>query len=189
MLVITSDFMYFKSNITKVGDILFALLRHVQRFFPAQSLAKDQRGATIIEFALVAPILFLMVFAVIEFSLVMYSTSVVENATAAASRYGITGNNYDASMTRDEYIRASIDKLSMGLVKPDDIKITTEKFGDFQGVNSSGSGSKADYGSGNETVLYHVGYDWKIATPMIAQFFDGGIFPIRATALVKNEKF
>jgi Flp pilus assembly protein TadG len=34
------------------------------------ALMKNQDGATIIEYALVAPILFLMVFAIIEFALV-----------------------------------------------------------------------------------------------------------------------
>ncbi len=154
-----------------------------------KSWQRDQNGATIIEFALIAPILFLMIFAIIEFSLVMYATGVVENATASASRYGITGNNYDTTMTRDEYIRSTIDRLSMGLIKSDDIKITTENFANFEGVTPTGKGSDPDYGAGNETVLYHVDCDWKIMTPLVASFFKDAIYPIRSTALVKNEKF
>lgn len=152
-------------------------------------ISKNEDGATIIEFALVAPLLFLIVFAIIEFSLVMYASSVVENATAAASRFGITGNNYDGTMTRDEYIRETVNRFSMGLIKSEDIKITTEKFADYENVQPSNNSDAADYGSGGETVLYHVDSDWHIFTPLIGKFFKDGIYPIRATALVKNERF
>jgi Flp pilus assembly protein TadG len=160
------------------------------------AIIRHQEGSTVIEFALVAPIVFIMVFGIIEFSLMMFASSVIENATTAAARYGITGNSYDVAPSADacntargNYIRRTIDTMSMGLMTAADIRVTTEVFDDFASVSPTGNSATADYGCGGQTVLYHVQYNWKVITPLIAQFFTNGMQPLSASILVKNEKF
>ena len=48
-----------------------------------------QRGAAVVEFALVLPIFLLVVFASVEFGVVMYDQSVITNASREAARAGI----------------------------------------------------------------------------------------------------
>lgn len=50
---------------------------------------KVQGGATAVEFALVLPILLLLVFAILEFGLVLYNKAVITNASREAARYGV----------------------------------------------------------------------------------------------------
>jgi len=48
-----------------------------------------QRGAAVVEFALVVPLLILLFFGIIEFSLLVYNKHIITNASREAARYGI----------------------------------------------------------------------------------------------------
>ena len=50
---------------------------------------KAQGGATAVEFALVLPILLLLVFAILELGLLLYNKAVITNASREAARYGV----------------------------------------------------------------------------------------------------
>jgi Flp pilus assembly protein TadG len=48
----------------------------------------SERGVAAVEFALVAPLLVFLLFAIIEFSLVLYDKAVITNATREGARFG-----------------------------------------------------------------------------------------------------
>ena len=48
-----------------------------------------QRGAAAVEFAIIAPLLFTIVFGIIEFSLLFYDKAVITNASREGARFGI----------------------------------------------------------------------------------------------------
>lgn len=50
---------------------------------------KAQRGAAVIEFSLVVPLLLLLLFGIIEFSLLVYNKHIITNASREGARYGI----------------------------------------------------------------------------------------------------
>jgi Flp pilus assembly protein TadG len=52
-----------------------------------------QRGTSAIEFALVLPVLILLVFGIIEFGLLLYDQQVITNASREGVRYGIKYRN------------------------------------------------------------------------------------------------
>jgi Flp pilus assembly protein TadG len=51
----------------------------------------DQRGATIVEFAVIFPVFILAIFGIIETAIVLFVSSSIEAAVLEASRFGITG--------------------------------------------------------------------------------------------------
>ena len=51
-------------------------------------LRRSERGASLVEFALVAPLLFLLVFSIIDFGRYMSAASSVNTATRESTRYG-----------------------------------------------------------------------------------------------------
>lgn len=72
---------------------------------------KNKKGAAAVEFALVLPILIVLVFGIIEFSIVLYDKAVITNASREGARAGIvfktdSNQNY-APLTVDE-IRAIV---------------------------------------------------------------------------------
>ena len=50
---------------------------------------KNQRGASAIEFAIVFPLLVLLLFGIIEFSLILYDKVMITNASREGARAGI----------------------------------------------------------------------------------------------------
>lgn len=52
-------------------------------------IIRCQKGAAAVEFAILAPLLFTIVFGIIEFSLLFYDKAVITNASREGARYGI----------------------------------------------------------------------------------------------------
>jgi len=52
-------------------------------------IIKNQDGATVVEFALIAPLLFLLIFGIIEFSLLLFNKHIVNNSSREGARAGI----------------------------------------------------------------------------------------------------
>jgi Flp pilus assembly pilin Flp len=53
------------------------------------ALLKSQKGATVVEFAIILPLLLLLIFGIIEFGLFLFNRHVITNAVREAARAGI----------------------------------------------------------------------------------------------------
>lgn len=190
------------------------MLKPASIFLPR--LCRNQQGITSLEFALIAPVLVLFVMGIIEFSMIMYTTTIMESATNSTSRLGKTG--YDPSgITREQAIINSIHSRTAGLLNPANLTLTTKVYADFNkvgkpepcinplnppchgtpGINyidANGNGlwdsdmGDAGLGSAGEIVLYVVSYPWPITTPMIAAIM-GNTYDITVRTVVRNEPF
>lgn len=177
---------------------------------------RDTDGATAIEFALIAPVLFLMVMGIIEFGMIMFASATLEGATNIGARLGKSGAT-TSGMTREQYIRTEIQNRASGLLNPAQVVITTRPYPTFSttgnpppepcitaqcgngaaGVDYSdlnGNGSydlvRTDAGLGGDVVVYDVTYNWPLFTPMISQLIgSGGSYQVRAVTTVRNEPF
>ena len=54
---------------------------------------KNQKGASAVEFALIAPLLFVLLFGIVEFGLLLYNKAVITNACREGARNGIVLRN------------------------------------------------------------------------------------------------
>lgn len=151
-------------------------------------LARRSDGATAIEFALVAPILFLFLFGIIELSLFMFASSVVEGATSNAARLSKTGAERSTADSPAERAQMDIARLKelvldrgAGVLKADNLTITTSP----QGGSNSGT-----MGASGEIVIYNIAYEWDITTPFMGEFLgEDGVVTIVASTAVVNEPF
>jgi Flp pilus assembly protein TadG len=50
---------------------------------------KDEQGTAVVEFAIVAPLLFLILFGIIEFGILLYDKAMITNASREGARAGI----------------------------------------------------------------------------------------------------
>jgi Flp pilus assembly protein TadG len=62
-------------------------------------LKNDQRGATAVEFAVVAAILFFILFGILEFGLIFMQEHFIANAAREGVRIGVRANNYNCLST------------------------------------------------------------------------------------------
>lgn len=71
--------------------------------------AKNWRGTALIEFAILIPVLCLILFGIIEFGIIIYDQNIITNASRAGARYGVISLNsvYPSSSTVSTYIKNS----------------------------------------------------------------------------------
>ena len=182
-----------------------------------RQLLKEQKGVTTIEFAFVAPALFLLVAAIMEVSLIFFALSTMEGAAYMASRAGKTGYIATES-TREETILGILDQRMGALFDTEKITVETltynqfdqigegEPFIDVNGnsireesenytdVNGNGQYDLdmgiAGMGNASQIVVYVINYPWPIATPIMGQWFgEDGIINLTARAVTQNEPF
>lgn len=74
-----------------------------------------RRGSTATEFSLIAFVLFILIFGLIEFAMIFFVDVLLEGSMLKASRFGHTGYA-PAGISREDRIRQIIDKETLGFV-------------------------------------------------------------------------
>ena len=91
-------------------------------------------GATIIEFAIVAPIFFLIMFGMIEFGLFMYHRTTVERIAVEISRLVSIGKTVDSvcsgTKTQLEFINCVVEDRSSALMNGDRLQVQVKTLAD-----------------------------------------------------------
>lgn len=104
-------------------------------------LLRAREGATIVEFALIAPMFFFLLFCIVEFGLIQFSKVALESATAQVARDATLGKTADAecvgSVDRVSYIRCLFANRTNGLINSEQIYIAAAV------VNGMGGGVTA----------------------------------------------
>lgn len=94
-----------------------------------RSLGKDSRGATIVEFGMVMPILAITTMGLFELGYGMYVGSAVQGALHEAARLATVGN-----MTGDQIDARVRQRLAPFTLEGTDIDLDTQSYADFAGV-------------------------------------------------------
>jgi hypothetical protein len=177
----------------------------------------DDTGVTAVEFAMVAPILMLLLVGIFEFGLIFAADIFLKDATNDAARTGRTGFVAEGS-TQDEMVLGMVRQETGILMDPDKITIESTAYAgfdklkkpepfidankngkrddgeNFTDVNGNGKydtdQGRAGYGGANEVVLYTVSYPWRLFTPLVGKLVGtDGVLTLTATAVVQNEPY
>lgn len=180
-----------------------------------RGLGKDERGATALEFALIAPVMLTFFFGIIEVALSLFINSSIESAVFEASRFGVTGGTLPG-VTRQDRVLEIVGEKTYGLVDMDTVVIDTlvydtfsdigkpEPFVDdnanaaydsgeaFSDVNGNGVWDSdmglAGLGGPSDVVVYQLTYDWGIVTPLMRRVMGDSVEMVSSVA-VRNEPF
>jgi Flp pilus assembly protein TadG len=179
-------------------------------------LARCQRGVTAIEFAIIAPVLLLLLLGILEFSLIMLVSNIMESATSLSARLGKTGYT-ESGKSRQDTILDEIHNRAGVLIDPTQLTVTSKYYKQFDQINDAepwndtnhngtpdpgewtdinGNGTydtdmaQAGYGNADDIVVYTVSYPWKIVTPIVSELVGhNGTYTITTHAVVKNEPY
>ncbi|MEM9841394.1 MAG: TadE/TadG family type IV pilus assembly protein [Pseudomonadota bacterium] len=180
-----------------------------------QAFADDHRGIAAVEFAMIAIPFFLLIFGLLEVSVLFIMSSVLEHAANEASRQIRTGQFQQAGHTDPSaQFRANIESELFGLLDGSKVKIdvrTFDSFGNTTGNDSQGdssalafdtttgalddSGFKMNAGAQNQIVVIRVFYEWELMIPGLSaplQNMTGTAKPtrlIQSTVAFRNEPF
>ncbi|MGF1475105.1 MAG: TadE/TadG family type IV pilus assembly protein [Geminicoccaceae bacterium] len=172
-------------------------------------------GATAGEFALVLPVFLLLLAAVLEFSMIVLTQSLLDGGVREASRFATTGNGGTATIAE---VRDIVSENTYGLIETSKIEVETYVFDSFSNITQrepfedadgngaydagesftdlNGNGSWDDttgtpgLGTAEDIVLYDVRHDYEILIPLFEPFFppDGKLL-LNATIAIRNEPF
>ena len=175
---------------------------------------REQRGSAAVQFALILPLLLLLIIGSFEYAIVMFVSGTIESAVLAASRFGATGAE-EGGGSRLDRIRAMISEKTLGLVNGSNAKIDTYVFPDFGSIvapepftDKDGDGTwdpgepfvdlngnaTRDAGGGTpgagadcQIVLYVVTYQTRSITGLLRAIM--GTVTHHASVAVRNEPF
>lgn len=186
---------------------MFSLLRR---------LTRNDRGATAVEFGLIAPAFFVVAWATVELGLVLLASSLLEGSVREAARAGLTGYT-PSGVDRTLYIRNIVKNYTIGLIDMSKLQITTlvyssfanvgqpEPFTDtnhngthdggeaFVDVNGNGQWDAdmgvAGLGGPGDIVLYTLSYDWDFMAGFAESIFGIPTIHLKASVAIRNEPF
>ena len=104
--------------------------RNIQRRF-----RRNRRGSAAVEFALVAPLFFGLLFAIIELAMVFFASQVLETATQDSARVIMTGQAQNASFTQAQFKNLVCSKLTIMFDCVNGVSIDVQSYAAFGSVN------------------------------------------------------
>ena len=164
--------------------------------------AKENRGQTAVEFALIAAPFFFIIFGLMEICLIFIMSTGLEHAVSDSSREIRTGQAQEAGFSRVEFRNSVCDKM-FGLMGCDsNLHIDVKRLSNF-GSAELGSPLDADGnfddssfdfqpGGSNDIIAVRVFYEWSLVTPIMSAplaNMANGKHMIQASTVFRNEPF
>jgi Flp pilus assembly protein TadG len=163
--------------------------------------ANSRSGNALIEFAMIAPVFFLLLFAIMEIGIIYFAQSTVQNATSIVARLVRTGQVQGQSLTQAQ-IRQVVCKNIAPLIPCDGkLYVDVESFPTFATVvfspplDSKGNMIPLNNfvpGTACSIVLVRVFYAWNVFTPVLTRFLStmsGNQHLLYAASAFRNEPF
>jgi|AP12_2_1047962.scaffolds.fasta_scaffold21534_2 Flp pilus assembly protein TadG len=165
----------------------------------AKRLLNNRSGVVALEFVLVAPILFFLLFAILETSFLYLTATVMEGEVATAARTIRTGAvQQDADPAA--YFEEVLCKNLESVLTCDNVVFDIRRFDSFESMSfdefldEDGEADDVEFNPGDagDVVLVRIAYKYTIITPFLAEFLspDGsGTIVLKAAAAFQNEPF
>jgi Flp pilus assembly protein TadG len=167
--------------------------------------SRSQSGAAAIEFAVVAPVLFLLLCGIIETGVIFFADSTLQNATDDTARLVRTGQAQNGNMTQAQFVAHVCGEMS-GLLPLStceaNLAVDMQSFSNFSTMgfnpvlNPNGSLNLGNMqyqpGTACQVVLVRAFYPWTIMTPLMSpllQNVPGGKYLLTASATFRNEPY
>jgi hypothetical protein len=140
---------------------------------------KDATGATLLEAAIITPLLLLLTFSIADFGGLFYAYLALENGVSQATRFAVTGNAM-GSLSRPDSIKAAMRSATPTLTIPDGAFT-------FQHMPVGGTSWVGGTGGPDEIEKVTITYSWPLMTPLLKPFFPGGALSMKVESMMKNE--
>jgi Flp pilus assembly protein TadG len=152
-----------------------------------------RHGQSLVEFAMVAPLFFMLVFGITDFGRLFFTKLTLQHALREAGRYAVTGqhqqdpNNPATPLSRVQSIQNIAQQYAAGLL-PNSSSVNVKA------LDSQGNVDTAHpAGLPGETVIVSLSTKLKLITPLIGNFFPQvngqGEYDFTVSTSFKNEPF
>jgi Flp pilus assembly protein TadG len=162
---------------------------------------RSRKGTTAIEFALIALPFFLLLFGIIETTMIYFANAVLENGLEVVARKIRTGQVQTQSLSEQDVKNLLCAEIDALLACDAHLAIDIRPSSGFSGVTftnplDGGGNLRTDFtfdpGKAGEVVLARAFYTWDVMTPLIAGFLAntaGGDRLLISSIAFRNEPF
>ena len=162
---------------------------------------RNRRGSTVVEFALVMPIFFALLFAIMETALMFFASQVLETVTQDSARQIMTGQAQNSALTQAQFKTLVCSKVVALFDCTNGISIDVQSYSQFSSVSvanpidaSKNFTNPNNYSPGGpgDIVVVRLFYQWPI---LVTKFgYDltnlaGSKRLLTATAAFQNEPY
>ncbi len=161
-----------------------------------------RKGNAMIEFALIAPVFFLLLMGIVENGVIYFAGSTLQYATDNAARYVRTGQAQANNLTQAQFRARICADITPFLSCGTNLQVDMQAYTGYSSANFSSptlaSGAvdptlnNYQTGTACNVVLLRTFYTWQIITPMLSHFLSNmttGNHLVTATAAFRNEPF
>jgi len=147
---------------------------------------RDARGTSIVEAAVITPLLLLLTLSIVDFGLLFFVHLTLENGVSQATRLVVTNQMMDdpanpgTKLNRVDSIKLAMRQATPTLTIPDSA-FTFTNLPAGSAVWVGGAGGPGDIGK------VSINYTWKLFNPMLWPFFTSGQITLVAESAMKNE--
>jgi len=151
-----------------------------------RSRLRDDRGNSLVEAALITPLLIFLTLSIVDFGLMFYAHLALENGVSQATRFAVTGNVLDdpanpgTALSRTDSIKLAMRQATPTLTIPDGAF-------SFSHMAPGGAAWVAGTGGPQEIEKVSVAYTWTFFNPMMWPFFANGQINLRVDSAMRNE--
>lgn len=142
----------------------------------------DERGVSLVEFAMILPLLLLLIFGIIEFGRLISARETVNQATRNSARYGsanqVTVNGVPQYLDCDLIRAAGTDTGGLVTITASEITVAYDNgpgTGSYGSCPAGGSGPNENSIASGDRVIVTVSTQLDLMTPIISQFFGGSV--------------
>ena len=162
---------------------------------------RNRRGSAAVEFALVAPVFFALLFAIIETAIVFFASQVLETVTQDSARMIMTGQAQNAGYGKAEFKAYVCGKVTVLFDCVNGVYVDVQSYPAFSGVsiNDPIDGSKNfvppnNYSPGGpgDIVVVRLFYQWPLIVTGLGyniSNLSGSKRLLTATAAFRNEPY
>jgi hypothetical protein len=151
-----------------------------------RSRLRDATGNSLVEAALITPLLIFLTFSIVDFGLMFYAQLALENGVSQATRFAVTGNVLDdpanpgTALSRTDSIKLAMRRATPTLTIPDGAF-------SFTHMAPGGAAWLAGTGGPQEIEKVSIAYTWTFFNPMMWPFFANGQINLSVDSAMKNE--
>jgi Flp pilus assembly protein TadG len=161
---------------------------------------RSRRGSAAVEFALVAPVFFALLFAIIETSIVFFANQVLETITQNSARMIMTGQAQAAGYTQTQFKTYVCGQIP-ALFACGNVYVDVQSYSAFSSVSVNsqidGAGNfinnmQYNPGTGSDIVVVRLFYQWPLFVTGLGYNISnlaGSKRLLTATAAFRNEPF
>jgi Flp pilus assembly protein TadG len=95
-----------------------------------------QHGATIVEFALIAPVFFALLIAIFEMAIFLFAQANLQAAASSAGRLFMTGQGQNSSMTQTQFT-STVCPMIQALFNCSNLMVNVQSYPDFSSASAS----------------------------------------------------